>query len=253
MQWGNRSNNRSGALELRRAFACPSAPGAAWRSGFWAPAQSESPSRRGPRLQSPRRKPSVPLGKGFGSARPPPASRLPPQLPRFDEHWGNESPALKILWFYLDKKKNLACLHWHIKIVLVWVNLQSFSWWKYLASLFFFFFNLWYKFIYRVSFFPPTLSRHLQKVATRLVRESWNNLQGLWNIIVLHSCDAMCCCCMNVSYFNVNVMLAGTFNSFFYFRHFTLACIFTLTLQSKNSLHSNLQFYILHANHCIDN
>ena len=36
------------------------------------------------------------------------------------------NPVLKILWFYLDKKKNLACLHWHIKIALVWVNLQSF-------------------------------------------------------------------------------------------------------------------------------
>lgn len=125
-------------LKLWRAFACPSAPTAARRSGFWAPTQSESSLRRGPRLQSPRRKPSVPLGKGFGSTRPPPASRLRPQLPCFDEQWGNESPALKILWFYLDKKKNLACLHWHTKIALVWVNLQSFSWWKYLASLFFF-------------------------------------------------------------------------------------------------------------------
>lgn len=95
---------------------------------------------------------------------------------------------LKILCFYLDEKKNLACLHWHTKIGSVWVNLQSFSWCIYLALLFFFL-NLSYKFIYRVSFFPPTLSRHLQKVVARLVQESWNNLQGLWNIIVLHSCD----------------------------------------------------------------
>lgn len=39
-----------------------------------------------------------------------------------------------------------------------------------ISSLRFFFFNLPYKFIYRVSFFPPTLSR--QKVATHLVHES---------------------------------------------------------------------------------
>lgn len=34
---------------------------------------------------SPQRKPSVPLGKGLGSTRPPPASRLWPQLLWFDE------------------------------------------------------------------------------------------------------------------------------------------------------------------------
>lgn len=45
---------------------------------------------------------------------------------------------LKILCFYLDEKKNLACLHWHTKIGSVWVNLQNFSWWIYLASLLFF-------------------------------------------------------------------------------------------------------------------
>lgn len=77
-----------------------------------------------------------PLERGLVPHALPPASRLRPQLPCFDEQWGNESPALKILWFYLDKKKTLACLHWHTKIVLVWVNLQSFSPWKYLASLF---------------------------------------------------------------------------------------------------------------------
>lgn len=39
---------------------------------------------------------------------------------------------LKILCFYLDEKKNLACLHWHTKIGSVWVNLQSFSRWIYI-------------------------------------------------------------------------------------------------------------------------
>lgn len=110
---------------------------------------------------SPQRKPSVPLGKGLGSTRPPPASRLWPQLLWFDEQWGNESPVLKILWFYLDKKKNLACLHWHTKIVLVWVNLQSFSLWKYLASGFFFLTYHTNLFIECPSFLPLYQGRRL--------------------------------------------------------------------------------------------
>lgn len=76
------------------------------------------------------------LERGWVPHALPPASQLQPQLPCFDEQWGDESPVLKILWFYLDKK-NLPCLHCHTKIVLVWVNLQSSSRWKYLALLFF--------------------------------------------------------------------------------------------------------------------
>lgn len=77
------------------------------------------------------------LERGWVPHALPLISRLQPQLLCFDEHWGDESPALKILRFYLDKKKNLPCLHCHTKIVLVWVNLQSSSWWKYLALFFF--------------------------------------------------------------------------------------------------------------------
>lgn len=83
------------ALELPRGLAWP-----------WAPRNAP----HSPLLQPPRGKPSVPLGKGFASTRsPPPASRLRPQLPCFDEHWGNESPAFKNT-LLLFRWKEESCL-----------------------------------------------------------------------------------------------------------------------------------------------
>lgn len=85
------------------AAALGLARGWGWR---WAPRNAPG----SPGLQAAQGKPSVSLAKGFASPRsPPPAARLRPQLPCFDEHWGNESPAFKNT-LLLFRWKEESCL-----------------------------------------------------------------------------------------------------------------------------------------------